>query len=179
VTGIGAKSPDWLGTIQDGTGDREEHAMRHMILAATIVFGISTAPALALDSTVIKTSPMSADALWKKVGDFCGIAAWHPAFEKCVLSADGKQRTLSLKGGGTMVEALERWDDLNHSYQYTIVSGPLPVTNYHSTINVTPDAKGAAFKWMGTYDANGAPDADAKKAVDGVYEAGAKTLTGG
>ena len=101
------------------------------------------------------TSSMSADALWKKVGDFCGIASWHPAFEKCVLSADGKQRTLSLKGGGTIVEALERWDDANHSYQYTILSGPLPVTNYHSTISVTPDAKGAALKWMGTYDAKG------------------------
>ena len=152
--------------------------MRYTALAAMAALGVSTISALALDSTVIMTSPMSADALWKKVGDFCGIASWHPAFEKCVLSADGKQRTLSLKGGGTIVEALERWDDTNHSYQYTILSGPLPVTNYHSTINVTPDVKGAAFKWMGTYDAKGAPDAEAKKAVDGVYEAGAKTLTG-
>jgi hypothetical protein len=30
---------------------------------------------------------------------------------------------------------------------------------------------------MGTYDAKGAPDAEAKKAIDDVYEAGAKTLT--
>ena len=36
-----------------------------------------------------------------KIGDFCGIGKWHPAIEKCVLSADGKQRTLSLNGGGT------------------------------------------------------------------------------
>ena len=147
-------------------------------LAAMAALGLSTTSVLALDSTVIMTSPMSTDALWKKVGDFCGIASWHPAIEKCVLSADGKQRTLSLKGGGTIVEALERWDDVNHSYQYTILSGPFPVTNYHSTINVTPDAKGAAFKWMGTYDAKGATDAEAKKTMDGVYEAGAKTLTG-
>ena len=152
--------------------------MRYTALAAMAVFGISTTAALALDSSVTMTSSMSTDALWKKVGDFCGIASWHPAIEKCVLSADGKQRTLSLKGGGTIVEALENWDNANHSYKYTILSGPLPVANYHSTISVTGDAKGSALKWAGTYDAKGAPDADAKKAIDGVYESGVKALTG-
>jgi polyketide cyclase/dehydrase/lipid transport protein len=124
-------------------------------------------------------SSMSPDALWKKVGDFCGIAAWHPAIEKCVLSADGKQRTLWLKGGGSILEALEKWDDANRSYSYIILSGPLPVANYHSTISVGADPKGSALKWTGKFDAKGAPDADAKKTMDGVYEAGAKSLTGG
>ncbi|HXB78547.1 MAG TPA: SRPBCC family protein [Bradyrhizobium sp.] len=114
----------------------------------------------------------------EEVGDFCGIATWHPAIEKCVLSADGKQRTLSVKGGGTVVEALEKWDDANRSYTYTILSGPLPVANYHSTISVGADPKGSALKWMGKYDAKGVPDADSKKTMDGVYEAGAKSLTG-
>ncbi|MGZ3322684.1 MAG: SRPBCC family protein [Xanthobacteraceae bacterium] len=152
--------------------------MRHTVLAVIAVLGISTASASALESNVTMKSSMSTDALWKKVGDFCGISAWHPAIEKCVLSADGKQRTLSLKGGGTVVEALENWDDANRSYTYTILSGPLPVANYHSTISVADDPKGSALKWMGTYDAKGASDADAKKTMDGVYEAGAKVLTG-
>jgi hypothetical protein len=152
--------------------------MRYTALATIAVLGFGTASAFALDSTVIMTSSMSTDALWKKVGDFCGIAAWHPAIEKCVLGAVGKQRTLSLKGGGTVVEALENWDDAKRSYTYTILSGPLPVTNYHSTVSVASDPKGSALKWMGTYDAKGASDADAKKTMDGVYEAGAKGLTG-
>ena len=152
--------------------------MRCTALAAIAALIVSTGPAFALDSSVTMPSSISPDALWKKVGDFCGISSWHPAIEKCVLSADGKQRTLSLKGGGTIVEALENWDDANRSYKYTILSGPLPVANYHSTISVTGDAKGSALKWMGTYDAKGTPDADAKKTIDGVYEAGAKALTG-
>ncbi|MGA8900814.1 SRPBCC family protein, partial [Bradyrhizobium sp.] len=98
--------------------------MRYIVLAAIAGLGFSTSSALALDSSVRTPSSMSADALWKKVGDFCGIASWHPAIEKCVLSADGKQRTLSLKGGGTVVEALENWDNANHSYKYTILSSP-------------------------------------------------------
>jgi len=152
--------------------------MRYATCAAMVVLGMSTASASALESSVTMTSSMSPDALWKKVGDFCGIATWHPAIEKCVLSADGKQRTLSVKGGGTVVEALEKWDDANRSYTYTILSGPLPVANYHSTISVGADPKGSALKWMGKYDAKGAPDAESKKTMDGVYEAGAKSLTG-
>jgi hypothetical protein len=110
---------------------------------------------------------------------FCGIGDWHPAVEKRVLSADGKQRTLSLKGGGTLVEGLESVDNANHTYTYTILSGPLPVTNYHSTISVSADPKGASLKWVGKYDAKGAPDADAKKVIDGIYEGGEKALVGG
>jgi Polyketide cyclase / dehydrase and lipid transport len=147
-------------------------------LAAIATIMISTGSALAVDSTLITPSSMSPDALWQKVGDFCGIGSWHPAIEKCVLSADGKQRTLSLKGGGTIVETLELWDNANHTYGYTIVSSPLPVINYHATISVVPDAKGSALKWMGTYDSKGAPDADAKKVIDGIYESGSKALTG-
>jgi Polyketide cyclase / dehydrase and lipid transport len=147
------------------------------VAAATLL--ISTGVAFALDSSVTMTSPASPDALWKKIGGFCGIGDWHPAVEKCVLSADGKQRTLSLKGGGTLVEGLESVDDANHTYTYTILSGPLPVANYHSTISVSPDPKGSSLKWIGKYDAKGASDADAKKVIDGIYEGGEKALTGG
>jgi Polyketide cyclase / dehydrase and lipid transport len=147
------------------------------VAAATLL--ISTGVAFALDSSVTMTSSASPDALWKKIGGFCGIGDWHPAVEKCVLSADGKQRTLSLKGGGTLVEGLESVDDANHTYTYTILSGPLPVANYHSTISVSPDPKGSSLKWIGKYDAKGASDADAKKVIDGIYEGGEKALTGG
>jgi Polyketide cyclase / dehydrase and lipid transport len=153
--------------------------MRRILpLAAMTALIVSIASAYALDSTVIKASSMSPDALWKKVGDFCGIGSWHPAAEKCVLSADGKQRTISLKGGGTIVEELEGWDNDNRSYRYKLLSG-LPVANYHATVIVTDDAGHSLLKWMSTYDANGVTDADAKKAIDGLYDTGAKALTGG
>jgi hypothetical protein len=149
------------------------------ISVAVAAFLVLIGPAFGLESSVTTTSSISPEALWKKIGDFCGVADWHPAIEKCVLSADGKQRTLSLKGGGTIVEALENLDDAGHAYAYTIISGPLPVANYHSTISVSPDPKGSSLKWVGTYDAKGASDADAKKVIDGIYESGEKSLVGG
>ena len=145
--------------------------------AATVL--ISSTAAFAVDSSVTMTSSISPDALWKKIGAFCGIGDWHPAVEKCVLSSDGKERTLALKGGGALVERLENLDPGNRSYTYTILSGPLPVANYHSTISVSPDPKGSTIKWVGKYDAKGASDGDAKKVIDGIYESGEKALVGG
>jgi hypothetical protein len=137
---------------------------------------LTAIPASALESSIKGSSTASADAVWAKIGDFCGIGKWHPAIEKCVLSADGKQRTLSLKGGGTIVEKLEKRDDAAHSYSYSIVEGPLPVANYMSTISVAAAGTGSTITWSGKYDAKGASDADAKKAIDGVYQSGVDQL---
>ena len=147
-------------------------------VAALATLVASTVSAFALELKLSTPSSLSPDALWKKVGDFCGIGSWHPAAEKCELSADGKQRTISLKGGGTIVEKLVKWDDAHRSYTYTIVSSPLPVSHYRSTIRVLSGAKGSVLRWTGRYKAKGASSADAKKVIDGIYEAGAKALTG-
>jgi hypothetical protein len=143
---------------------------------AALLSAAATAQA-AVQSSVKANSTLSADALWAKIGDFCGISQWHPAIEKCVLSADGKQRTLTLKGGGTVVEKLVKMDAAHHSYTYAIISSPLPVSHYRSTISVKPHGKGSTVSWTGKYDAKGASDADAKKTMDGVYDAGLKALT--
>jgi hypothetical protein len=149
-----------------------------MLLVAAIALASSGVAAQALNSKLRQPSTLSVDALWEKVGDFCGIGKWHPAIEKCELSKKGKERTLSLKGGGTIVEDLVVWDSRHHSYTYTIVSGPLPVTRYFSTVRVLKDQGGSAFEWTGHYLAKGASDADAKKTIDDIYQAGASNLTG-
>ena len=143
--------------------------------AALLMSGLA---AHALDTSAKASSKLSADALWAKIGDFCGIGKWHPAFEKCELSADGKTRTLFLKGGGTIVEALVKMDAAGKSYTYSILnSGPVPVANYTSTISVAADGAGSVVTWSGKYDAKGAPDADVQKTIQGVYDSGLKALT--
>jgi hypothetical protein len=143
-----------------------------LLLAAT--------SAQALESLVRKSSTQSVDAVWRKIGDFCGIQAWAPAIAKCELSADKKRRTLTLKNGATAVEELIRWNDAGHTYTYRIVDAPLPVANYESTIKVTPNKGGAGsvIAWRGKYVAKGAPDVEAKKIIDGIYESGLAGLAG-
>ena len=146
-------------------------------LAATIASGTA---ALALDAKVAMDSTAPADASWAAIGDFCGIAKWHPAIEKCVISEkDGVTfRTLTLKGGGTILEKQLTFDKAKMSYSYTIEESPLPVANYKSTLRVTPKDKGSTIEWSGAFDAKGAPDADAVKVITGIYEAGVGALAG-
>jgi hypothetical protein len=151
------------------------NSVRMGIVVAALV---GATPALAVDAA---QSGMAAsagvDKVWAAVGDFCGIGAWHPALAGCELSEkDGaKIRTLTLKdNGGTIVEKLVDWSDSGHSYTYEILEpGPLPVANYKSTISVSDDGKGGSvIGWVGSFDAAGASDADAKAAIEGVYKGG-------
>ena len=112
-------------------------------IAAGAVLLLSGLTAWALESSAKTASKLSADALWSKIGDFCGISNWHPAVEKCELSA---ALHFSL-GGGTIVEALVKMDAAGHSYTYSIVSSPLPVANYTSTIGVAADGAGSVMTW--------------------------------
>ena len=58
------------------------------LLAAAAGLLFSGLSAYALDSAASAPSALAPDAQWKKIGDFCGIGSWHPAVEKCELSAD-------------------------------------------------------------------------------------------
>ena len=49
---------------------------------------------------------------------------------------------------------------------------------HFSTIRVLKDKGGSALEWTGHYQAKGASGSDAKKTIDGIYQAGASNLTG-
>jgi hypothetical protein len=139
----------------------------------------AAAPAAALEVTKTATLAASPDVVWKTIGGFCGIGDWHPVIETCVLSnKDGKQhRTLTLKGGGTIVEEERSVDDKKMTYTYAILSGPpLPVEDYTSTIMVAPEGRGSKVTWMGTFKAKGASDDKAVEVIGSVYEAGLKGI---
>ena len=56
-------------------------------IAAGAVLLLSGLTAQALKSSAKTASKLSADAVWSKIGDFRDISNWHPAVEKCELSA--------------------------------------------------------------------------------------------
>lgn len=154
-----------------------------LLVGATLIVGFSASAAFAIDAKVRKEdNDIEPAAMWKVVGDFCDIQNWHPAVAKCELSTrDGKRiRTLTLKGSPTpppLVEEETARDDAKMTYTYTILSGPLPVKNYTSTLAVSADDDGGgAVKWTGKFDANGASDAEAKKTIEGIYKAGIEAI---
>jgi len=119
---------------------------------------------------------VSADQVWKLIGGFNALPDWHPAVEKSELTEEGQTRTLSLAGGGTIVEKLEKVDDDARTYSYSIVDSPLPVANYTATIKVSGEGDNSTIEWSSEFDPAGAPEQDAMKAIEGIFQAGFDNL---
>jgi len=134
---------------------------------------------------VKETVNAKAKAVWDILGDFGGIKIGGPitAFG---IEGDGvgAVRTITM-GGASVVERLEAFDANGMSLKYAIINDdcPLPVSGYSATINVTADGDDACtVEWVGTYEAKGAPEAQASEVVRGIYAggiAGARKATGG
>lgn len=129
-----------------------------------------------------------ADAVWAQIKDFDALAKWHPAVAESPAdkgNAEGSVRTIKIKGGGSLVESLERYNAEGKSYSYRAKDGgALPVTNYTSTITVSGDGAKSTVEWRGAFY-RGFPNNDpppdqndeaAVKAVTGVYQAGLANL---
>jgi uncharacterized protein YndB with AHSA1/START domain len=138
----------------------------------TIMTGFAYA-AEVKESTEIAAAP---DKVWAAIGDFCGIASWHPVIAKCELSEDKKVRTLTTGDGAKLIEPLESWDDAGMSYTYRIQESPLPVDNYVSTIKITGSGDKSMVEWSSTFDPKGASEDEAKKVMSGIYQAGFEGL---
>ena len=122
---------------------------------------------------------VSADKVWDLIGGFNALPEWHPAVEKSEIEGEGKGsvRTLHLAGGGTITERLEQLDDEGRHYSYSILSSPLPVANYNSTLRLKEKPEGGCtVEWESDFQPAGAPEADAMQVIQGVYQAGFDNL---
>ncbi len=147
-------------------------------ICVVAAMGIFTVPSFALEVSKSANIPAPPEAVWKTISEFCSIGQWHPAIDKCEPSKkDSKNiRTLTLKGGGTIVEEQTALSDKAMSYSYEILESPLPVEDYHSTIKVMKSGSGSKVTWMGRFKAKGAPNAKAEEVIGGIYEAGFKGI---
>jgi hypothetical protein len=123
--------------------------------------------------------PVSPETIWEMIGKFNSIPEWHPAVTRCDVETTGNTtlRRLHLIGGGTILEKLEKSDEDGQSYSYSIVESPLPVANFSATIRVhETEGGGCSIEWTGEFEAAGAPDNEAVKAIEGIYQAGLDNL---
>lgn len=148
---------------------------------------VEAAPAAAAELSVSKsiTIAATADAVWAKTKDFNGLGTWHPAIAKSEIvegtnNTVGAVRVLTLAGEtpATIKEKLTALDDAAKTFSYEILEGPLPVAGYSSTFAVAADADGksATVTWSSKFKANGADDATATTAIEGVYTSGLDNL---
>lgn len=149
-----------------------------------MIFTVTASAAGSINVSKSAEFAVPADKLWETVKAFEGLHTWHPAVEKTdmkkgVGSKVGNVRLLTLGGGGGVItETLMRYSASGKKMTYSIDDSPLPVRSYVSTIAVKPTAMGGSkITWSSTFKAKpGAKDADAKKTIEGVYEAGFENL---
>jgi Polyketide cyclase / dehydrase and lipid transport len=120
----------------------------------------------------------SAEEMWRRIGDFQGIDAWHPAIAGCTSQEGGEVRELALPDGSKVVERLV--DQTDHSYTYRILdAGPLPVADYEATITVRDGDGhdgGSTIDWRVTFTPVGASEADTVEVIAGILEGGLDAL---
>ena len=127
-----------------------------------------------------------ADRVWAVIGNFQDMS-WLPPVEKTEGTGGNEvkaTRTLTLKGGATVLEELAKYDAAKMTYMYRIDKvdvKTLPVNDYSSTIEVEAEGAGKTkVTWRGAFYRgymNNDPPSDlndeaSKKAVSGLYRTG-------
>lgn len=111
--------------------------------------------------------------VWGLVGNFHGVAEWHPAVKGSTRATVGDEefRRLMLDGGGQILEHLV--DKTTHSYTYSIIRSPLPVAHYEAKIEANTAGSGTEITWSSSFT----PTAEnAEEVIAGIYDAGLNAL---
>lgn len=114
----------------------------------------------------------SAEEVWKTISDFNGLPKFVAAATKSTMegSGVGALRTLTLPDGAQIVEKLESLDEQAMTLRYSIVSGPLPVEGYVSTMKVKELAENLCeFGWSSTFETKGVQEKEAKETIEAIY----------
>lgn len=164
----------------------------HLVCAIATLSSVNAIAAPAAKLNVEQSIEINAapDAVWSKVSNFGDLGAWHPAVKKTEIvsgtnNKPGAVRLLTLQDDGTIKEQLKAYNAAKHSYTYVILEGVLPVSDYRSTVSVSPAGAGKSkVTWVGTFKrkdqsdmpAKGQGDEDATNTITAVYKGGLENL---
>ncbi len=93
----------------------------------------------AVDVTIAATP----DEVWKKVGDFGGVAEFFPGIES--FRVEGEDRIIGMFGMEIRERLLAR-DEESRVLTYSVVDG-VPIESHTAIISVEPDGAGSKVIW--------------------------------
>ena len=111
-------------------------ACRMTVAAAALALA---APAVAADYVAIRkevTVSRPADAVWARIGDYCGIAEWLKVTCSYASGTGDVGTVRVLSEGATLEPMVAR---TSHSYTYAQTKGNLATAAYHGTLAAEPD----------------------------------------
>ena len=120
--------------------------------------------------------PAGIEQVWKAVSDFVGVIAMMGVPVESEGDGIGMTRTVAM-GGSAITERLEAIDPEAHTTSYSIVSGPIPVKGYLSTISLDPRGDAAThITWSGRFEPDGISEDEAVKMIERIYAGGVNAI---
>ncbi|MGI9520577.1 MAG: SRPBCC family protein [Hyphomicrobiaceae bacterium] len=111
--------------------------------------------------------------VWERVRDFNALPNWHPQIAESRIESSepsdkvGCIRSFKLSNGDQLREQLLGLSDYDLFCTYSILDGPMPLTDYVATLRLTPvtDGDRTFIEWSAEF--NCAPDVEAEL-VEGI-----------
>lgn len=102
----------------------------------------------------------SAAKVWERIRDFNGLPKWHPRIRESriedALPADkvGCIRNFNLQNGDNIREQLVGLSDYDLFYSYSMLEGPMPLSDYIATLRLTPVTEGdrTFIEWSAEFE---------------------------
>ncbi|HLZ97722.1 MAG TPA: SRPBCC family protein [Steroidobacteraceae bacterium] len=130
---------------------------------------------------VIKTVhlPVRAEKLWRDIGSFGAVGAWHPMLSGVDSQGDvpGARRIAHSRDGGIQVERLKDYNGTDCIYRYEMESTPMRLRDYIGEFRVDDNGDGTStVTWMAHFEpADGNGEETARK-IETFIKAGTDSL---
>ena len=126
-----------------------------------------------------------AGKVWERVRDFNALPKWHPRIRDSrieeALPSDkvGCIRNFHLQNGDALREQLLALSDYDMFYTYSILDGPMPLTDHVSTLRLTPvtEEDRCFMEWSAEFDCAPENEADLVSGIGtNVFRGGMEAL---
>ena len=117
--------------------------------------------------------------VWRAIGDFDGMAGWHPVFAASEpAEVDGERyRRLTTAEGEQYFERLIEAGPLRYAYE--MVEGPMPVSDCRATLAcVAEQGGGCHVFWSARFEPPEGREREADEIVGALFEIGLAALPG-
>ncbi|MEL0083419.1 MAG: SRPBCC family protein [Gammaproteobacteria bacterium] len=122
------------------------------------------------EQIVIGVSPST---VWELMGNFGEMSPWFPSAEHCSVTGSGvgAVRRLQMPDGGVLLEEQTERVEGEH-YQYKIIEGEVPFSDYSSCFAVRAEGEGTRVVWTASFIPAAGAEQSAAEFVSTVYRGG-------
>ncbi len=114
--------------------------------------------------------------VWRAIGDFDGVAGWHPAFVAAEpTEIDGERyRRLTTTEGEQYFDRLIETGPLRYAYE--TAEGPLALSDFRATLACVAEKGGCHVFWSARFEPPEGQEREADEVVGALFEIGLAAL---